>query len=202
MPSPTYHETRTRCKAHNKSGKPCGGWAIKGATVCYHHGGAAPQVRRAAAQRVELARVNAEVLAHLQEATPIRSLREVYAELLEVAGVARAWRQILTKRVSELKNVGYKAERGEQQIRADVQLFERALDRSAKIGELIARLNLDERKAALDGVAGAAVAELIKRILNDLDLSEEQAAAAPGIAAHHLRELAALGASALDSAGQ
>jgi hypothetical protein len=45
---------RLRCKATSKqSGKPCGRYAIPGGTVCYWHGGAAPQVKQAAMARLE-----------------------------------------------------------------------------------------------------------------------------------------------------
>lgn len=39
------------CKARRKDGQPCGAYAIHGGTVCRMHGGAAPQVKRAAAER-------------------------------------------------------------------------------------------------------------------------------------------------------
>jgi hypothetical protein len=37
-----------RCKARNRRALPCGNYAVLGAEVCRMHGGAAPQVRRAA----------------------------------------------------------------------------------------------------------------------------------------------------------
>ncbi|MBP2365047.1 helix-turn-helix domain-containing protein [Pseudonocardia parietis] len=40
-----------RCSARRKTGGPCGCWAVHGARVCRMHGGAAPQVRRAAEAR-------------------------------------------------------------------------------------------------------------------------------------------------------
>lgn len=41
------------CKATSKvSGSPCKRFAIPGGTVCYWHGGAAPQVKRSAAMRL------------------------------------------------------------------------------------------------------------------------------------------------------
>lgn len=43
------------CRAHRSDGRPCRRWAIRGAAVCPAHGGRAPQVRRAAAERVRVA---------------------------------------------------------------------------------------------------------------------------------------------------
>lgn len=45
----------TRCTARRKSGEPCRNHAIKGSNVCRMHGGAAPQVRRAAEVRLLMA---------------------------------------------------------------------------------------------------------------------------------------------------
>ncbi|WP_104151131.1 HGGxSTG domain-containing protein [Mycobacterium intracellulare] len=42
-----------RCVAHKKNGEQCKNAAIKGATVCRYHGGAAPHVKRAARARLE-----------------------------------------------------------------------------------------------------------------------------------------------------
>lgn len=41
-----------RCTAHNRHGEPCKKFAVNGATVCNKHGGSAPQVRRAAENRL------------------------------------------------------------------------------------------------------------------------------------------------------
>lgn len=40
------------CSAHRTNGDPCRGLAISGGTVCYVHGGAAPQTRLAAEDRI------------------------------------------------------------------------------------------------------------------------------------------------------
>lgn len=46
-----------RCTATAKgSGQRCQHYAIRGGTVCYQHGGAAPQVKRKAAERLTEAR--------------------------------------------------------------------------------------------------------------------------------------------------
>ena len=41
-----------RCRAHNRAGAQCGLPPAPGAPVCQWHGGAAPQVKKAAEQRI------------------------------------------------------------------------------------------------------------------------------------------------------
>jgi hypothetical protein len=41
------------CSAHRSDGEPCSAYAITGGRVCVAHGGAAPQVKAAAARRWE-----------------------------------------------------------------------------------------------------------------------------------------------------
>lgn len=50
---PPITASGTRCIANNKNGGKCKRWAIRGASVCGAHGGAAPQVREAARRRLE-----------------------------------------------------------------------------------------------------------------------------------------------------
>lgn len=45
-----------KCTATNKAGHRCGSNPIRGATVCWKHGGAAPQVKALAAVRLEVSR--------------------------------------------------------------------------------------------------------------------------------------------------
>jgi hypothetical protein len=50
-----YAHGDSRCVAHRKNGDQCRRPARLGATVCRHHGGAAPQVQAKARERLELA---------------------------------------------------------------------------------------------------------------------------------------------------
>jgi hypothetical protein len=45
-----------KCHARRKDGEPCGNYAINGGRVCRKHGGAAPQVRAKADERLLMAR--------------------------------------------------------------------------------------------------------------------------------------------------
>lgn len=47
-------ETR-KCRARRSNGSQCSAWAIHGGSVCSVHGGRAPQVKRAAAERLHAA---------------------------------------------------------------------------------------------------------------------------------------------------
>ncbi len=68
--------TPVKCTATvRRTGKPCGRWAAVGAVVCSSHGGAAPQVQRAAETRLTLAQLMA-------------SGRDPRAALLDALGTA------------------------------------------------------------------------------------------------------------------
>ena len=179
-----------QCTAKSKqSGQQCKRHAATGQAVCAIHGAKAPQAQAAAVQRIAQAEAEAWLLEHIKDAPPMTSLREVYDELLAVAGTAAAWRKVMQERVSEMQSLGYQGITGEQ-IKAEVVLFERALDRSAKIMDLIARLNIDERKQAIDEQTGAKVAEGIRRILARLDLTDDQAVLVGTVVPEELRALA------------
>ena len=45
-----------RCHARRRNGLPCKAWAILGGYVCRTHGGAAPQVRAKAQERLQTER--------------------------------------------------------------------------------------------------------------------------------------------------
>jgi hypothetical protein len=52
MQPETPSATRRSCRATRRDGAPCTNPPVKGALVCRMHGGAAPQVKRAARQRL------------------------------------------------------------------------------------------------------------------------------------------------------
>jgi len=83
-------DERFRCHARNRAGGRCGRSAIPGGHVCRQHGGAAPQVRAKAAERLQVqeawravARLTAERERVLAERPPRRSWGDVVADELE-----------------------------------------------------------------------------------------------------------------------
>ena len=141
------------------------------------HGGSAPAVRRAAARRV--AQADAEVAVRLAVADrgPL-TLAEVYAELLATAGVVVAWRDLLTERMAGLPSFTYTDRNGVERIRGDIMLFQKTLDQATRTLELIGRLDLDSRTAALSRQQGEAIAAAIRQVLVAVGLTPEQDAAA------------------------
>lgn len=76
--------------------------------------------------------------------------------LAELAGEILATKNIFRDRLGRLSEDAWRHTdaRGAEQLRAEVALYERALDRSARILADIARLKIDERLAAISEAQG------------------------------------------------
>jgi hypothetical protein len=64
---------RVRCTGRRTNGEPCRAWAIHGGSVCWTHGGAAPQVRLAAMDRLEM-----DAWRQLLDRLPVESLQRAF----------------------------------------------------------------------------------------------------------------------------
>jgi len=61
-----------------------------------------------------------------------------------------------------------------EQLRSEVAVVERAMDRAANVLTMIAKLNLDERLVRLEEAKAALVEKLILDVFTDLHLTEQQ----------------------------
>jgi hypothetical protein len=104
-----------RCAARNRQGKQCGNRPIEGGQVCRLHGGAAPQVKRAAQLRLlELISPAIATLAREMAQAPASADRQRAANsILDRAGVVRQQgpdgdlaRALLIDRLLTLKETG------------------------------------------------------------------------------------------------
>lgn len=175
-----------RCKATNRAGEQCGRPPMRGGRVCASHGGKSPRVLAAAQRNLAEAEAIREVT-RLSDARGPLSLSEVYREMLRTAGLAVAWRDVLEAKVSSLEDYAGVNGLGAEQVRADVALFERALDRTAKVLELIARLDLDSRLTNMGEDLGRQVVAMIRRAVADVDFTPEQEARFNAAIARELR---------------
>lgn len=135
--------TRPKCSGQRSDGQPCGNWPIKGGTVCGYHGGKAPQVKAKARERVAEEQARAQ-LARLD----VEPVDDPLSELARITGQVIAWKDQIAAKVNELTSIRYSTETGEQ-LRAEVGLLERAFDRCERFLTAMARLNIDERLAAI-----------------------------------------------------
>lgn len=138
-------QVHERCAGHNRTGKPCRLYPIRGGTVCRSHGGAAPQTRAAANRRLaaneaerELRKSLADVDVHTI-ADPIEAFRNITAEVV-------ALKDFFAERVADLRDqLRFTDDKGAEHLDARVALYERALDRSGKFLETWIRLGMEER---------------------------------------------------------
>lgn len=184
----TNYTKAKRCGATAKTtGKQCGYSAIPGGVVCRFHGGRAPQVKAAAERRLAEAELQEELHEELGRLN-IEAVGNPLMALGQLAGEIMAWKTLVAKRVSRLKDIGYAGEYGEQ-VKAEVLVFERALDRCASVLATIARLNIDERLAAIDAATKLMVIRALEAGLASQGVVGPAASAAKKVAARHLRLL-------------
>lgn len=176
-----------RCKATNRAGEQCGRPPMRGGRVCASHGGKSPRMLAAAQRNLAEAEAVREVT-RLSDARGPLTLTEVYREMLRTAGIAVAWRDLLEEKVSSLEDYGTTAG-GAVQVRTDVHLFERAMDRTAKVLELIARLDLDSRVAMVTERQVETLVGVVRSAMADAELSPEQTARFEAAMARELRNV-------------
>lgn len=133
-----------RCTALTTKGQPCRAYAVRGATVCRAHGAAAPQVRAAAAARVERARVQRDVartLAEVEDSLVADGVSPI--EVLENTGIrAAAMVVVLSSMIDDLTTPT-----GDGETRSAVaDLYERWVALAGKLAKTTLDAGVEERR--------------------------------------------------------
>jgi P27 family predicted phage terminase small subunit len=130
------------------------GWGTPhpGTGRCKLHGGCAPSS--------VIAGMNAQAqrLLYQHDAPPVT---DPLSALQRLAGRAAAWEDIIGEKVNELHSLRYSTEGGEQ-LRAEIAVMERAMDRLGKLLVDIAKLNIEGRLATVR----EATAQMLEQALN------------------------------------
>jgi hypothetical protein len=176
------------CGARKRNGNgtctQAAGWGTDhpGIGCCKLHGGSTPK-QIVGAERVRAEREVRAVLAELD----VQDVADPISGLLRLAGQVLAWQEATAALVNELDSVRVKTANGVEQLRAEVALYERAMDRAASVLAAIARLNLEERLARVTERQADAVIAAIDAALAVVGVSGERAVEAKQAAARHLR---------------
>lgn len=193
----------TRCGAKAKStGDPCKRRPVRGGTRCKFHGGASPQARQAAERRMRLEAAQ-DAVAKLnlrREVDPhVALLDEVYRASgvvgwldEKVRGLAPAdmvWgvTQQTHKNAAEFPGIDV-TEAAE--LNVWVKWWQQERDRLARVAKIALDAGVEERRVRLAEQQGALLADVIRRILEDLELSPEQRSRVGEVVPRHLRLVA------------
>jgi hypothetical protein len=180
-----------QCTATAKrSGKRCIRTPVRGAAVCYVHGGAAPQVQAAAARNL-LAAEAAETVGKLRLRTgpvdnPLLALQLVAGELIDVKDWMRGHIEKL-----DAAQVGSTDDKGAEQILAQMQVYMKMLDSTVNALSQLGKLKIDERLAAIEEQTKLMIIRALQAGLASAGVTGPAAKKAMEVTARNLRVLVA-----------
>jgi hypothetical protein len=181
-----YSPTGKPCcsaKARNSPGGVCHGSPVKGRTRCRMHGGTSPRAKeKAARERVE---ADMQELVASMDRGPVH---DPLTALKELAGEVLAWKDAMRLKVEVLDSLEYSTDYGET-ARAVVQLFERAMDRAGDFLFKIARLNIDDRLAAVTEMQSQMILEGFFGALDEIGIPSTDMATREKVAVAFARHL-------------
>lgn len=175
-------QSRKCSGTRSTDGMPCEGYAVNGSSVCVAHGGKAPQVKAKAAGN--LIEEKAARRLHHMDAEPCT---DPLGALQRLAGRALQLEQVIGEIVNEMSAFRYESMAGGEQLRSEIAVLERAMDRCGKLLVDIAKLNIDERLARVTEQQTEQVAAALTAVLAELGMPQDQQRAARAGVARHLR---------------
>jgi hypothetical protein len=184
--NPAVRHDKPKCGAKKKQGagncrRPAGwGTDHPGTGQCKLHGGCMPNNRASAIGQ------QAAKLLYRHDATPVTDPLEA---LQRLAGRALALEETIGKLVNDLTSIRYESggESSSEQLRAEVAVLERAMDRCGKLLVDIAKLNIEERMARVTEAQAAMVQEAFRKTLGEMGMAPEQQRDAQARLGRHLR---------------
>lgn len=180
---------RERCGAQTRSEDkhPCQLFPLKFSTRCKLHGGATPGARK----KAEEARAKHQLDEYMRRLNiDPEPVSDPLRALAELAGEVTRWKNLARMYVQHLESLRYSGFQGGEQIRGEVVIYERAMDRCVQVLATIAKLNIDERLAAIDERQAATVDRALTAALEELGLSEDKRQQASAALVRHLRVVA------------
>jgi hypothetical protein len=91
--------------------------------------------------------------------------------------------------VNALEDIRYESKAGGEQIRAEVKLFTAALDRCAKLADMLIKSGFEDRRLKLDEQTAGMFVTVMQRVLARLELTPEQSVLVGTVVPEELRKL-------------
>lgn len=177
-----HDKPKCGAKKHQGEGtcKRPAGWGTDhaGTGPCKLHGGATRN------HRVAAIRPMAEKALYRYDAGPVEN---PLTALQALAGRALALEQAIGDIVNDLTSIRYGSDAGGEQLRSEVAVLERAMDRAGRLLVDIAKLNIEDRLAKVTEAQTAMVADALAAVLGEMGLSPEQQRDARSRVGRHLR---------------
>lgn len=156
----------------------------KGYGNCSWHGGCSPSgTVSAISERIE---AEAGRLLYKRDAGPVTDPLEA---LQRLAGRALALEETIGRLVNDLSSIRYESggESSSEQLRAEVAVLERAMDRCGKLLVDIAKLNIEERMAKVTELQAALAEKALLATLAEMGFTPERQRDAQARLGRHLR---------------
>lgn len=183
-----------RCKGtysqgHEKAGERCVQVAMRGQEVCEKHGGLRGKKAVAAKEKEQklqarmvklLERFGAEDIERIDN--PLEALKIMATEIFH-------HKEEMRQKVAELQGeIRYESKAGGEQLRAEMALYERAMDRCVNLLAGIAKLNIDERLAKIEEAKILLIINSIDAGINKAGITGQEAVKIRRAIARELRE--------------
>lgn len=159
------------CVGHNRAGNPCGAPVMNGTgdrPRCYYHLGRKPEDVRAEYEAERQAMVLLRQQERIRASRGLPTAVDILDELRRAFAETVAWKDAIATLLGDLEQLRYRAGTAGEQVRGEVVVWERALDRVAKIGADLLRLGIESRAAQLSAVQESAVVLAINGTISEL----------------------------------
>jgi hypothetical protein len=164
------------------------GWGTDhpGTGHCRLHGGNTP-AQKTRARKIQADKEARAVLAELQ----VDPVEDPLTALAQLAGQVLGWQKATAVLVNRLgEEIRYEGRAGAEQLRAEVQMYERAMDRASTVLSTIARLDIDGRLARIEETKAQILMDAVQAGLAAIGVIGEQADKVKQVMARKLRAVA------------
>lgn len=172
------------------TGKRCTRIVAAGEKVCFKHGGHVTATQAKARERRAEYAAKGQLMKDAEK-RGINRMEDAVEELELIASEAIAFKNICRLRLEAIGDEWRYSSRAGEQLRAEVAVYERAIDRCDKVLTNYVRLGIAEKRVKIAEAQAMILVGVIQNILGRLDLTRDQKRIAATVVPEELRAIAA-----------